>query len=580
MSSIKKNGALADTVFDGFGGIDATSPFSDAAEAGDIENFRVLADGSLEKRCGFVPLAALSGEIRAVWSGNVGETFRIFSLAAEHVFSVDPDTGAASLLGDIGTSSGKASFFYFKGFLYLADGSSIYVVGDTSVSEACAYAPLIGKDWASAVVGEEYEPLNLATKHVRISYIVNDPPLIYLCTKYDVESIDAVYINGELITDTDRYYYHTSFQAVCVLNMSANDRVVLYLTLADYAFDSSDFLSCTNFTVYGGMNNSRLFAWGGNEKNSLFFSSDPPDADAANCRAQYGNCGKLYFPITNRFGVGDGRYRIMGLCRHYDRLLIFTDGDTWMTNSADSAFLEYPAVTVNSSHGCNSENGAVMCGNDPVSVGNGTILRWSAQTDELDECNAYSISKKADPLIPAEFFSRATVYYDAPRNELLLSDENDSDGTVWIYGLGKSAWYRFTGIGARFFFSAGKQVGFARGSALYVFSPSATHDVLADGTLSAINARYTSAALDFSQKRKKRLRSISLTADFGGGTVEVSFRESGNTVCRVKANGDTGTPQLFRARLNSRRFGYLNLELCSNGEERVRIYGVRIGAKE
>ena len=72
-----------------FGGIDRQSSLGQANVAQDIKNFRILADGSLEKRCGYSKVIGLPAGIRAVWSGDVDGEASLFVLAGDMVYLVN-----------------------------------------------------------------------------------------------------------------------------------------------------------------------------------------------------------------------------------------------------------------------------------------------------------------------------------------------------------------------------------------------------------------------------------------------------------------------------------------------------------
>ena len=53
-----------------FGGIRSIARISDSC-ASEMTNFRILPDGSLEKRCGYGTVIQSTGAIRGYWEGNL-----------------------------------------------------------------------------------------------------------------------------------------------------------------------------------------------------------------------------------------------------------------------------------------------------------------------------------------------------------------------------------------------------------------------------------------------------------------------------------------------------------------------------
>ena len=87
----------------GFGGIDRTLTHSDKPVAEDIVNFRIRKDGSLEKRCGYVPFIELGSRIRALYSTSQKGKNILYALVGDEVFSIDCGTATKTKLATIET---------------------------------------------------------------------------------------------------------------------------------------------------------------------------------------------------------------------------------------------------------------------------------------------------------------------------------------------------------------------------------------------------------------------------------------------------------------------------------------------
>lgn len=576
----KKSNTHLKMIYDGFKGIDTRTSHGVSGVC-DLLNFRILPDGSIKKRSGYKAIYTSNDVVRAIWSGHIGGNFVCCFLAGNKVYTLDVKTGATSFCATIGTLRGKAQFFYIRDSLYLIDGSNIYKIGNSFADIQQGYVPLLGKDWDVGYPGEIYEPLNLLNNKARITYLVGESVSAYLPTLYPVSHIDAVYKNDVLLSNTD-YYFDSRFNTIDVAGLATGDRLEANVTYAEINSDErSQLLSSTSATVFGGINNSRLFTWGGSVKNKMFTSTYVSRSDLAASEQRYPSSGHLYFQSGNNFEVGDGKYNVTAAVRHYDRLLILTDGDAWIADTSACGEEEFPVMNVNSSTGCNADCGAVMAGNDPISVGNGSVYRWTSDTDELNECNAFSISKPIDSLLDSSFFSKARILFHRPRNEVWLCDP-DGDGSVWIYNTLKDAWYRFENIHATDFFDAGDDVGFLSGNTFYVFSDELNEDFKTVGSSvgSEISANFTSSFSDMGDASdRKKLSSLVCKLDPDNSAVSISICTNKGELLTRSVGGGSGH-RVADMRLNSQRFTCIEVILHASGEGRQVIHSLEIDARK
>ncbi len=580
MSVFKQKQAISSTEFKGFEGICATAPHKHVPSAADMVNFRVLEDGSLQKRSGFYCIAECEKDIRAVWSGSLENEQVTFIVCGDEVGRVDISGKALVSLGKISTESGNAKFIYFKSQLFLMDEYSFYKVTPNTLKEVAAYAPLYGKLWGVAKKGTVYEPLNLATRHIRMSYRV-DERLIYLCVDHVISSIDAVYVDGEEVTDKSRYYFDRSLMSVCVMGLELGQIVDLYLTIDENELDLQILSSCKLHTVLGGYTDSKLYFWNGKHEGVMYSSRSVNKQSLWSSSFIYGETIPLYVPLDASFETEDEPRKIQAVCRHYNRLLVFTDENTWMIdNSLDSTNFLSGAIMINSSHGCTSLGAAVACGNDPICVSDGEILKWTAETDDLNECNAYSISSKIEPFLKPSFFKNAKILLDKKHSELLFYDPFDADGLVWIYNYKTENWYKLGGIDADELFLCDDSLGFVKGSAIFLFDKNLSHDVCEGGAEREIIAIFESNAIDLDvYSNKKRLAGMTLNASFCGGSIRADYLSDSSEISSIVLKDDCSYPTSFIKRLNSPRFSYLTLRLTAAGDATQRIYSTSIFTK-
>ena len=555
-----------------FGGIDARAPHTGTPTTYDVVNFRPGTDGSLIKRCGYRPFLVLANAVHTVWAGKLCGSNYIFLLTETTVIRVHPATWSTKVIGKISKAYDHAQFCFYRDRLYLFVNEEIYQIDENSLSPVEAYAPLIGKDWTSTYVGPIHEPRNLLTRRARIEYLVEERSSVFFRTAWQVESIEAIYVDDRLL-GTDEYRYDDPSRSIVIQGLEAGTRVRVYLTYLqnDDENQTQQLLSCSRVDVFGDSANNRLFLWNGNQKNVFFPSIYVSSESLAASRLQYAESTPLYFVANNECILGDGRYDITGFVRQYDRLLVFTEGDTWMMDTEALSESRLSAKPIHPFLGCDTVGAYTMAENAPITVCQNNVYQWSADTDEYSECNARSIANPIRPLLDDTFLSEARVFYYRAEGEIwLYSPQGDS---VWIYRVSDGIWYRFSNIQAESFFEFDNRVFFVYGDRIYAFHPNYYEDMDATNTSHAICASYTSNLIDYGTFDDKHFAGLSLNADCDGGTVEVSLTGDGLTPIRLSFSDSRPHTMAYR-RLHSGRFQYATLQILADGYPRQIIHSL------
>ena len=578
MSLFKTKNSLAHFEYTGFEGIDRRSP-AKGGGATDMLNYRILSDGSLQKRNGYRFLSSFSEPVRAFLSGYINGSFAVYALVGSKLLSVDLSDGGQTLVGEVNTTEGAASLFFYMNRLYIADGEDIYMLGEDGIAPVVGYVPLLGENWGSSYPGEINEPLNLLNPRARISYIITDEKSLFISTLYKVSKVDALYLNGVELTEKE-YALDTRLNVISMAGLCEGDRILAYLTFERDALERKRAVRNTEACVFGGISNSRVFMWGGEKKNLMFCTGFVTAENLRESIKRYGDNGELYFPMDNEFTVGDGRYAISTVGRHMDRLLIFPEGETWMADSESCGTEDVPIMRINTENGCKVPYGVARCGNDPVNVGREHIMRLTANTDVLEDCNAYVISDGIEELLPEGFFESASVYEDKRRGEVLFSGGENGDGRVFVYGNGGKNWYIYDGIPARLFFDTPDSFGFLSKEKLYVFDSELCEDIAEDGKARQIPAFYVGQRLDFGHPfENKRLMGAEVRADTDGERIELSFVSDKGVEDRAALTGKAGIAS-YGVRPNCGRFTDLKMRISSSAENAQRIYAVTLTVKK
>lgn len=562
---------------DGFEGIRSSPPTAGHLSASDIVNFRILKDGSLKKRCGFYPLFASEVSLRAFIKTEIGQTHVLFLLYGDGVFLLDLETESVTPCGKIDTQNGKAHFFYHRGILFLLADAQLYAVRADGVEKVTGYVPLIGKDWPDGTVGSPAEAMNLLHNQARISYVLSDPPSIFLCAPYPIQSVDAVIRNGVTLS-AEEYEVDRNFNTVNLRNPVAGDRVTVCFTFEDRKNErQKSLLTCHRSASFGSADTNRLCFWGECEPTVLFCSSHVSAADAEASAAVQPKSRPLYIPEGSEFTVGDGRFPIRGAIPCRDCLLLFTEGATFAADLSSSGSASFPTRGINASVGCFSPLGVTLADGEAISVGSDGIYRWKATSD--GSFAPLRISDDIQRLLAHDFFRRAELCYEPTEHELWICDSKNA--CVWICRPEIGHWFRFEGIEADCLLNLNGRMGFVKNGNLFAFDAEYGQDVRSDGSAVPIKARYTAVFGDLESAETQTLSHIVFCGDadrdpldavIGGGNLKKSVSFPLNRPVK-------GGYEIRRIRCPTGRFRCAELSFRSDTSARPLIHAIRLIGK-
>ncbi|MBR2353089.1 MAG: hypothetical protein IKA76_01120 [Clostridia bacterium] len=517
MSTKKK--ATPSVLINGFPGIRTSIPMDGNLGSVTMNNFRITEEGALQKRNGFSPLHTSKDPIRAYFSTQINNIPCLFLVRGASVFMMNLKTQSAHLCGQIQSDSAPVHFFYHQGNLYLLSGTTAYILNERSIKRTIGYIPLVGRDWPNNVVGEIYEPRNILHNQARISYVINDPPSIFLHTPYTIEKIHRVIRNGVDITDTEDYYLDENFNTVNILEPKVGDRITVYFSFQNEDTTELDNLfSCQKNVLLGTTDQSRILLFDGNLPASVFCSSYVSNDHLKESQAINSLSSALYFPENCDFTVGNGQYRIQGATHNRDRILFFTQGITWVSANSDA---QAKGLTAHGMLpiGCVSDKGMLQTGNDTIFIGTNTIYRWESAAD--GSLRAVSISRNVDHLWDANFYKRARLAFDPTHNELWVTDSEQQE--TWICRLDSYDWFKFTGIPADEPIWLINQMGFIHGSDIFRFVDGQNYDEDRDANQIPISASYHAELGDLASPEIKTVRQILFHGYTKGGPVLVTL---------------------------------------------------------
>lgn len=554
-----------------FGGIDTEATFGKGGECSEMRNFRVLSDGSLEKRCGYGLALEMGGEIRALWSGALDDIDTVMVIVGREVYRILEAENMRVKIGEISSGAGEVSFFRMDGGLYIIDGIGMYFCSRESISPVGeGYVPLLGENWENWG-GVIKEPINHLSSRVRIKYNLTTGSSSNLETGVKLKSIEKILVNGEDYTSrTSVNGTEIKFSSM-VLYGGYNIEALVHVD--DSYLERGELFSCRHAVVYGGRYDNGVYCFGGNDGSRVFRSKYVGTAALSDAQAVVAGCSGLYFPVGYDFKVDDGHTEVKAVCRHYDRLLLFGYNDTRVNDLADASQRDIPVMPVNSGVGCCGAHAVALCENDPVTVSRDGIYRWTSNTDERDESNAEIISLPIAGCIDESFLKSARVFNCRGNREMWFNSPNDALGRVWVYNYALKIWYCYDGIFADSFFTVGGRIGFYSGGTVYLFDENEYSDCGRE-IVAEFVSRYSDMGRSASIKRMQRC----LAVGSGIGRFTVAFKnDAGESVCSVNFVGRAGRGADCQERiLRTGRFSYIQYRITAPGGDRQRIYGITL----
>lgn len=552
-----------------FPGLQVYASAKGGAAARTLRNLRCRPDGTLCAREGTRTLVTLPETLRgAVWDETSSV---IYAAAGAHIYAAfREENGSYSWeqIGQMQSSEGAVDFFSLDEGCVMMDGHTMYTLTPTWAEPITPYIPLYGKGWTGVDSKDVYEPRSLLTDQVHIQYLqTQDTYTIRLSVK--PEHVDAVYCDGMLQDPVDYTHYEgtgdISFRSALSVG-SVYDILVTLPPEPEMQRIREDFFRCRCVVRPGEVGRTMLLFGGGPGRGALYLSAALSREQRECCYAVAPHAVMLYLLSDGCMELGDGAQEIHGLVRHYDRTLIMTSKGSWMTDmqrlrgtEGKEAFL-----AVNSTLGCTSYGGARLVGNSPISICGSDILLWNADTDELDECNAQSMTQMVRSLLPATLGTQGRMYYDAKRDEMIFYLPG-TEGACLVWQRALQCWtsYDYAPAAVQGLFPMGEDTGILLGNAVCMIEDGLTCDVDASGVQRAIACCFASHDLDFAHRgTSMRPYAVLVCADAAAGQeVTLSLRAAGGKMATAVLHATEDTPCEMQKRVSVGRCRHARLEI-------------------
>ena len=579
--------------FDGFKGLDTSSPIG-SGRLSELRNFKVLDDGSLLKRSGFRVLSSLPQEPRGVRVYSDGGEEVILAVIGNSLYRILLSDGSYTSSEVFSTTEGRAGFFEAHGRLYIVDGAGIWrYTGGTSITEASGYASLYAKDLRAnenvSPINESNKtnrPFNLLSSRIRIEYICEESSVGLLDVGIPLISIDGILLNGK-VQDISGFSFTREKKGVLGnLECDRGTTVTLYVTVDKSGYEDSEFNSYTRTAVFDSFDATRVFLYGGNDANR-FYVSDPIDDETFELQKKlYGEIDRLYFGVGESLGFG-GMESISGMCKLYDRMMIFSKNRSWFSSSlCEDEGKERHGVALDVLSdicGCSSDDAVTLIGGaTPITVSRGGIYKWSIDGNFEEEAVITRISDKISSHITQGFLRNAKVCYSRDTDELWFADPTSQNGEVFVYNRKLDVWYIYDGISAEQLFETGAGMAFLDNGIIYLFDTEDSYDRLVDGERD-VEAVVASGGFDFGAPfKKKHVCGAHITCNLDGGSIKLSLddgRALGDVEFdRSRASDIYAGAEFFDLKIRTSRTKCVRFELRALGRNRQRIYSAEFFA--
>lgn len=568
MSKINPKQAYTKEILDRFEGV-GEALAAEKAKTSSIVNFRILADGSLEKRNGWKSYLRLANkEICGVWQGNLEGDPLFIIVTKEAVYCVENEV--ASFVSSLPYKlSGQVSLFSYCNHLYMINGNSILVWRKNleRFEEATGYVPLLGIGWHPRTMGASHEALNLLSNRARVHYTNTSGETVFHLPLI-ANKINAVIVDGKT---TNNYVFSNPTNDLVVNAVGSSVEIAFEFDAPCRHLDTIHH-STLFFTDYFGEREKLLLS--GSEKGQLVYSArEVTNLMLVSCGITYPYMDPLYITANDVMIVGDLYHPVTGFFRDHNRVLATTalGLHAIALSSVDDAVETHPLT---SGVGCLTHGQSILANGDPILLNRDGVFTLHAPSTDPDQFIATQISGPISDFLENGFAENAILTVDPFYHEIWIRNRNDTQGVVWVYGLSSKQWYSFDGILADCFCKIDGKLAFFHGDQIGVFDKELTTD---NGSIFV--SSYESAYLSLSDPElpKRGLR-FSIKALPGGN--QMSLWVESETRRRIFPISTTvrSAPTVFDRRAALGRFHFLRVTIRDRGSARSRIYRLALYA--
>lgn len=317
-------------------------------ETPDVLNMEIK-NGVWSKRYGYRRLNAVSwGDNKPIlgmyeyWKTGLNNPFFLVAWDGK-IYSVDGDGAKTNLCTGAKASMAKAQTYFFTmgDKCYIANGTDFCIYDGTDpVADVVGYIPTVLTGCPPAGGGIAFEELNYLSNYWKQTYScsVDEETVTEFYLVMEADSITAK-VNGESVTATldaaDKR--RVNFDAA---PGQGTDHVEITAYKANL-MSATNIKKCTIFTVYGGKNDTRIFATG--------------NPDISNRVWRSGLLDPTYWPESAFDDIGSNAEANKGMGKVVDYLIYFKERTThygYVEGPDADGDIAFPVLPMNDEYGC------------------------------------------------------------------------------------------------------------------------------------------------------------------------------------------------------------------------------------
>lgn len=547
------------------------SPDGDTAlnmgEAALMRNFRVTREGHLQLRPGSSTLCTLGeGPVQGLFCGYVGAQLRLLAACGGQLWHINTEKFYATCLGYI--PDAPTQFFGFGGKVYILTGQGYHCwSGAGQVAAVEGYVPLVAVAVPPEGGGTALERVNLLTGKRRVRFSPDGVSTLYRLPETDLDEILSAQ-GTDIEWTADPQAGTLTFAEPPAAGVDC-----LTVTYRKGEGDPAKVQGMRFGEIYNGSTDARVFLYGDGTNDAIYSDLD-----------EYGVPTAEYFPDMNIMAVDSANTPVTAMVRHYDRLMVYKSDGAFciqqgsLTLDTGEVTAAFTCVPVNRNIGCSPWGQACLVENDPVTLYEGGVYRWSLSgAGSRDERNAKHIGGRVQATLSALSMQDCLTFDDEPEQELYILHQD----TALVYHYGADAWYTYQGLRVRCMARCGQLLCLGTDDGRLLHFSRVWHSD--DGV--AIDARWESGNMDFALDHRRKY----------SGELWVSMKPEGQARVSVTAQSDRKSvhtekelayslatfanagfphwsfntcrrPKVFRVRLKVKKFTYCKLIFtsCSN----------------
>lgn len=417
-------------------------------EASEMRNFRITADGHLQKRPGYKTVLSLGAPVRGMWTGNVGGTEYTLAAAGNKVYRLDLKSKEFFEIGTVAEGN-SVSFLGFGGVVYILDGTEYRKWDGENYSVVDGYRPLVIVAAVPAGGGTTLEQVNKLNGKRRMWFSPDGTATEFHLPEKGVASVD--YVTDLTTGGAIQFTAELTAGKVAFSSAPAAGTSTIEVGWTVAANARTEVTAMRFAEIYNGEQDSRVFLYGDGSNKAIYSALDYNGAATAE-----------YFPDLGVIHVGDSNTPVTALIRQYSRLIAFKSNSTYsiaysaLTLADGSVTAGFYATPVNRNIGNEAMGQARLITNYARTLHGGGVYEWKNGNYGLtnDERQAQRISKRIERTLQGFDFTRCVTFDNEYKQDYYIVH----NGTAVVHNYAVDAWFVYTDFPAACFVMVGSQL--------------------------------------------------------------------------------------------------------------------------